>query len=69
MVFQNTGDQKVDDELIKNYNFQKNLEISDPSENPKKILSISVETDYLNSFMFIKLINIYKQALDTTEEL
>ena len=55
-------------DLIRGYNYQKNLKISDPGSS-KNIGDVKLEIDFFENFISITLINIYWQVHDTTAEL
>ena len=66
MKFEST--EEVDINLLKTFNYQKNLQLSDP-ETSKKIDKVTFETTFFDTFASITLVNIHKHVSDTTKEL
>ena len=66
MKFEST--EEVDRDMLKTYNYQKNLNISDPA-NTKKIEKVTFEMTFFETFASITLVNIYKHVPNTTKEL
>ena len=55
-------------DLITSYNYQKNLDISDP-DSPQELGKIKLELDFFENFISITLINVYWMVHESTKQL